>query len=96
MHEVIDGSMTLSDGTVISITANDQTLQDFGVTILYEEFKIEIFSENYDLIDAVLDLNIKSGLEEYEDWFDIIQVRISYFNFSCRLLKSEIDAIAGD
>ena len=103
-QEIIDGVMTLADGTKILLTAGDFTAEslqeDFGVTnfasVDDNVFRVQVFSENFDLVDAVLDLNLKSGLEEYPDWYDIVQLRISFFSFSCRLLKSEIDSIAGE
>ena len=84
--ELIDGSMVLSDGTSIAISNDPSSLQAFGVTLFEDELRIEVYSQNNELAEANLYLNIKSKMTEYPDWYDTTEVKVNYLYYSCVLL----------
>ena len=40
------------------------------MTLFEDEARMEVYALNTELIDAVLNLNIKSTLNEYPDWYN--------------------------
>lgn len=65
LHELIDGMMVLADGTEIAINPlYSEALLAFGVTLYEDEARMEVYSQDVDLVGAVLSLSISSTLNE--------------------------------